>query len=145
MAVTLTTWIVAVLGLLIMGLLFVFQLIAVLRPRAAWTVENIYGGDPEAIDDKGHFAFYQGMAWADVFFWAPLQLAGIVGMLLGARWGFLLCLLSAAPYIYTAITIFIWDRDLGLRKNTFVYWVIVWGMFPAYGALDLGYCLYRLL
>jgi hypothetical protein len=49
------------------------------------------------------------------------------------------------PFWYTAITFFIWDRDMGFRKNTFVYWVFVWGMFPAFGVFEMIYCFARLM
>lgn len=145
MDVTVFTWIVAILGLLIMGILASLQFVAVLRPRAEWTIKNVYGSTPEGTDPKAYFAYNQGQAWADPFFWAPLQFAGSIGMLLGERWGFLLALAAAVPYVYTAIPIFIWDRDMGFRENTFTYWVIVWGMFPAYGILEGVYTFVRLL
>lgn len=47
--------------------------------------------------------------------------------------------------IYTGITIYIWDRDLGLRKPTLTYWIVVWGMWPAFGLLEMIYCFVRLL
>lgn len=145
MDVTTVTWIVAIGGLLIMGLLGGLELVAVLRPRAEWTVANVYGGSPQATDPTAYFAFNQGWAWADAVFWAPLQIAGSVGMLLGERWGFLLGLVASVPFWYSAIPIFIWDRDLGFRQNTFFYWVVVWGMFPAFGVLEGVYCFVRLL
>ncbi len=145
MEVTGWTWVVAATGLFLMMLLAGLQFVAVLRPRAAWTIANIYGGSPEATDPKAYFAYNQGYAWADPFFWAPLQIAGSVGMLLGYRWGFLLALAASVPFWYTAITIFIWDRDLGFRKNTFSYWVFIWGMFPLFGVISGVYCFVRLL
>ena len=145
MEVTALTWIVAGLGFAIIVLLGSLQLVAVMRPRAAWTIENVYGGSPEGTDAKAYFAFNQGYAWADAIFWAPLQIAGSIGMVLGHRWGFLLALIASVPFWYTAIPIFIWDRDMGFRQNTFMYWVVVWGMFPAYGVLAGIYCLVRLL
>ena len=87
MEVTTWTWIVAVAGALIMGVLGALQLVAALRPRSPWVIENVYGGQPEATDPKAYFAFNQGYAWADPFFWAPLQIAGSIGTLLGHRWG----------------------------------------------------------
>jgi hypothetical protein len=145
MEVTAWTWVVAVAGLLITGVLGGLRLVAVLRPRSTWVVENVYGGSPEATDPKAYFAFNQGFAWADAFFWAPLQFAGSVGMLLGQRWGFLLALIASVPFWYSAIPIFHWDRDLGFRRNTFFYWVVVWGLFPAFGVLEGVYCFIRLL
>jgi hypothetical protein len=145
MEVTVATWVVAVAGLIIIGLLGALQLVAVFKPRSAWTIENVYGGDPDATDPTAYFAFNQGYAWADALFWAPLQIAGSIGMLLGQRWGFLLALAASVPFWYTAITIFIWDRDLGFRKNTFTYWVVIWGMFPVFGVVEGGYCFVRLL
>ncbi len=78
-------------------------------------------------------------------FWAPLQIAGSIGMLLGDRWGFLLALVASVPFWYTAIPMFIWDRDLGFREPTATYWVVKWGMFPAFGILEGVYCFVRLL
>ena len=143
MDVTVLTWIVALAGLVLIGLLSALQLVAVVRPRGAWTIENVYGGDPNATDPKAYFAFNQGFAWADPFFWAPLQVVGSIGMLLGERWGFLLALAASVPFVYTAITIFIWDRDLGFRQPTFTYWVIIWAMWPAFGVLEGVYCFFR--
>ena len=145
MDVTALTWIVAVGGLLLICLLGGLELVAVLKPRDAWTIENVYGGTPDATDPTAYFAFNQGMAWADVFFWAPFQIAGSIGMLMGEQWGFLLALIASVPFWYTAIPIFIWDRDLAFRESTAMYWVVVWGMFPAFGVVEGVYCFLRLL
>lgn len=145
MEVTAFTGVVAIGGILIMGLLGGLQLAAVLRPRSPWVIDNVYGGSPDATDDTAYFAFNQGYAWADAVFWAPLQFAGSIGMLLGFRWGFLLALVASVPFWYSAVPVFIWDRDLGFRQNTVFYWVIVWGMFPAFGVLEGIYCFWRLL
>lgn len=139
------TWIVAIGGLLLGGLLFVLQVSAVARPRAESTIRNVYGGDPSSTDPKAYFAVNQGWAWADTFFWCPLQIIGCLGMLLGEQWGFLIALMASVPFVYTAIQIFIWDRDMAFRKNTLVYWVIIWGMFPAFGCIQGVYCFLRLL
>jgi len=144
MDVTAATWVVAIAGLALICLLSGLQLVAVVSPRGAWTIANVYGGTPESTDPTAYFAFNQGFAWADPFFWAPLQIAGSIGMLLGHRWGFLLALAASVPYVYTAISIFIWDRDLGFRKNTFSYWVIVWAMWPVFGIAEGIYCFARL-
>ena len=144
MDVTTPTVIVAAVGLLLMGLLGSLQLVAVLRPRTAWTIDNVYGGTPEGTDETAYFAFNQGFAWADVAFWAPLQIAGCIGMLLGERWGFLLALAAAVPFVYSTFMFFIWDRDLGFREKTAYYWIIVWGMWPLFGIIQGAYCFARL-
>jgi hypothetical protein len=144
MDVTAATWTVAIAGLALMSLLAGLQLVAVLRPRAAWTIDNVYGGSPDDTDPTAYFAFNQGLAWADAVFWAPLQVAGSIGMLMGRRWGFLLALAASVPYWYSAVPLFVWDRDLGFRRNTAGYWAI-WGVFPVFGVLAGLYCLVRLL
>jgi hypothetical protein len=121
------------------------QLVAVVRPRGSWTVKHVYGGDPESTDPRAYFAFNQGFARADALLWAPLQIAGSIGMLLGQQWGFLLALMASVPFWYTAVQFFIWDRDLGFRQNTAAYWIFIWGMFPVYGVLAGVYCFTRLL
>ena len=145
MEVSLFTWAIAIVGLLLMGVLMVLQSIALLKPYSAWTVKNVYGGDPESTDPKAYFAFNQGFALADALYWGPLQIAGSVGMLMGERWGFLLALIGSVPFWYTAILFFIWDRDLGFRQNTFSYWFFVWGLFPLFGVIEMAYCFVRLL
>ncbi len=144
MEVTPITWIVALAGLVLILLLGSLQLVAALRPRSEWTIKNVYGGTPDGTEPKAYFAFNQGYAWADPFFWAPLQIVGSIGMLLGERWGFLLALAASVPYMYTAIPIFIWDRDMEFRQNTVFYWLIVWGIWPAFGVVEFIYCLLRL-
>lgn len=57
MDVTVMTGVVAVAGLAIMGLLGSLQLVAVLRTRADWTIENVYGGSPDDTDPTAYFAF----------------------------------------------------------------------------------------
>lgn len=145
MEVTTLTWVVALVGLVLILILGSLQLIAVIRPRADWTVAKVYGGSPEGTDPTAYFAFNQGIAWADPFFFVPLQIAGSIGMMMGERWGFLLALAASVPYVYTAITIYIWDRDMGVRKNTFNYWVVVWGMWPAFGIIQGVYTFLALL
>lgn len=139
------TWVVAVVGLGLIAVIVGAQLVAVVRPRADWTIRNVYGGDPAATDPKAFFAFNQGSAWADPFFWAPLQVAGSVGMLVGERWGFLLALMASVPFWYTAIYFFIWDRDLGFRSPTIAYWVVTWGIWPVFGVVEGVYCFVRLV
>ncbi len=145
MDTTLLTWIVAVAGLALIGLLGTLQVVAVLRPRAAWTIANVYGGDPEATDPKAYFAFNKGLARADPFFWAPLQIAGSIGMLLGERWGYLLALGASVPFWYSAILIYTWDGALGFRRPTLGYWIVVWGMWPAFGLVEGVYTFARLV
>ncbi len=145
MEVTLLTWLVALGGLGLILLLGGLQFVALVRPRSEWTIENVYGGSPEGTDPTAYFAFNQGYAWADPIFWAPLQIAGSIGMLLGERWGFLLALIASVPFWYTSIPILIWDRDMGFRENTFNYWVVIWGMWPAFGVVAGAYCFVRLL
>jgi len=145
MEVTIATWAIALIGLALISVLAGLQLVAVLRPRAAWTVDNVYGGSPDQTDPVAYFAFNQASAWADPFLWAPLQIAGSIGMLLGHRWGFLLALMASVPFWYTSVFFYIWDRDLGFRKNTLSYWFLIWGMWPVFGVTEGVYCFSRLL
>ena len=144
MSVTPMTWFVAVGGLVLICLLGAVQLIAVLRPRDRWTIENVYGGDPADTDPVAYFAFNRGLAVADTFFWAPLQIGASVGMIAGQRWGFVLALIASVPFWYTAVTLYIWDHDLGFRKRTATYW-ITWGIWPVFGVIESVYCVVRLL
>jgi len=135
------TWLISVLGLVMIGLLGSLQAVALVRPRSPWTIENVYGGNPERTDPVAYFAFNRGYAWADVALWVPLQVAASIGMLLGQTWGFVLAIAASVPYVYSAVTLYIWDRDLGFRKS---YWVLTWGMWPVFGLLQGLYAFTRL-
>lgn len=145
MEVTAATWIVALAGLVLIALLGSLQTVALLRPRAQWTIDNVYGGSPEDTDPTAYFAFNRATAWADPFLLVPLQVGASVGMLLGERWGFLLGLSASVPFWYTAVFFYFWDRDLGIRRNDVGYWVITWGMWPVFGIVEGIYCFIRLL
>ena len=144
METTIFAVIVGVAGLVLMGVLAAVQWIAVARPQTEWTIKNIYGGGPDITDPAAYFATNQGWAWADAALWAPIQLIGSVGILLGERWGYLLALAASIPYLYTAIQIYIWDRDLSFRKPGATYWII-WAIFPLFGAIQGVYTFARLL
>ncbi|OVE76708.1 hypothetical protein BVX98_05355 [bacterium F11] len=139
------TWIVALVGLLLTTFLMAMQLVAVIKPRGEWTIKNVYGGDPSTTDPKAYFAFNQGYAWADSFFWGPIQIIGSVGMLYGQKWGFLLALIGSVPFWYSAIPFFIWNRMMEIQKNTVFYWIFVWGIWPVFGLTETAYCFFRLL
>ena len=64
MEVTVTTWAIALIGLGLISLLASLQLVAVLRRRASWTIDNVYGGSPDQTDPVAYFAFNQAFAWA---------------------------------------------------------------------------------
>lgn len=145
MEVTTATWVVGLLGLGLMGLLGGLQVVALIRPRDRWTIENIYGGSPDRTDPVAYFAFNRASAWADPFLLVPLQIAGSIGMLLGERWGFLLAMMASVPFWYTAVFFFFWDRDLGFRENTIQYWFVTWGMWPIFGVVEGVYCFVRLV
>lgn len=145
MEVTAATWVIALIGLALISLLGALQVVALLRPREQWTIDNVYGGSPDNTDPKAYFAFNQASAWADPFLLAPLQIVGSIGMLAGERWGFLLALMASVPLWYTAVYFYLWDRDLGYRQPTFTYWVITWAMWPVFGVVEGIYCFVRLV
>ncbi|MDH4147480.1 MAG: hypothetical protein OEY23_20175 [Acidimicrobiia bacterium] len=145
MEVTTATWVIALIGFALVSLLGALQVVALLRPRERWTIDNVYGGSPDNTDPTAYFAFNQASAWADPFLLVPLQIVGSIGMLAGQRWGFLLALMASVPLWYTAVYFYLWDRDLGYRQPTFAYWVLTWGMWPVFGVVEGIYCFVRLV
>lgn len=57
MPVTISAWVIATAGLMLISVLVVLQLIAILKPYSIWTIKNVYGGDPGRTDAKAYFAF----------------------------------------------------------------------------------------
>ena len=89
MEVTRATIVVALFGVITMGILFVAQLIAVLAPHTQWTIDNVYGGNIAATDSTAYFAYHQGWAHVDVGFACPLQFLASYGMPSWTKVGFL--------------------------------------------------------
>lgn len=48
MEVTVLTWIVGITGLVLIGLLGSLWMVALFRSRSEWTIDNVYGGHPDA-------------------------------------------------------------------------------------------------
>lgn len=55
MDVTPLTWIIALTGLALILLVGGLQLVAVVRPKHQWTIDNVYGGSPETTDPSPAF------------------------------------------------------------------------------------------
>jgi len=60
MEATPLTWAVAIAGLVLIGLFGGLQLVAALRSRSGWTIQNVYGGSPDATDPTAYFALLGG-------------------------------------------------------------------------------------
>lgn len=76
MEVTILTWIVAIAGLALISFPGSLQLVALIRPRSQWTIDNVYGGKPDRTVIKAYLAFNQGFAWADSVSWHSRRSAG---------------------------------------------------------------------
>lgn len=141
---TIETWIIIIFGVITCGPLLYSQLVMLLQPEGQ-KVKDILIGKGEEWRDKTHFKSAYALAMADWIFFLPAFAAGIIGVLLGEIWGYVLIAVSGAISLY--INIFLWFLE---RKyvypavGPFAYYTYIWGNFIYWGLVSLIYSLVRL-
>jgi len=105
---TLITWILIVFGAITLLPLFFVQVLMLIDPTGKKTKDNIIGKGEEW-RDKTHFKSSLGMAWADWLLFFPILILGIIGMLTGNIWGYVLFAVSGAMSVY--INIILWFQE----------------------------------
>jgi hypothetical protein len=140
---TVVTWVFVLRGLITLIPLTVAQLALLLSPHSARSKEWLIGKDEEW-RDRSHFRFSLGAAWADWLVTIPLFGAGVVGVLLGEAWGYVL--FGAAGTISLYINIILWFMEKEYvypSRGPMKYFTYYWGFFVYWGAAALVYSVLR--
>ena len=140
---TLVTWALVIWGVTTLAPLTAVQMALLLSPHSTRSKEWVIGTD-EDWRDKTHFRFALGAAWADWLVALPLFVAGVVGVLLGEAWGYVL--FGAAGTISLYINIILWFTEKEYvypSRGPLKYFTYYWGFFVYWGALALAYSALR--
>ena len=141
---TLITWVLIVFGVLIYLLVLYAQILVAMRPHSQKT-KDIAIGKGEDWRDKSHFRSSYGMAWADLMFKMPLMAVGIIGVILGQAWGYVLRAAVAAIAVYINIVLWFSEREYVYPAwGPLAYFTIVWGFFVYWGVAVIAYSVLRL-
>jgi len=138
------TWILVIFGFVTCLPLFIAQLVMLFKPKSQ-KASDILIGKGEDWRDTTHYRSALGMAWADWLFFAPLLVAGSVGVLSGHIWGYVLW--AAAGTISLYINIVLWFMEKAYvypSQGPLVYFTYYWGFFIYWGAAALIYSIVRL-
>ena len=141
---TVTTWILIIFGLITCLPLLFTQLVMLIEPEGR-RAKDILVGKGEEWRDRTHFRSAYGLAVADWLLFAPMFILGIIGMLLGRSWGYLLFAVSGAIALY--INVFLWFLEKEYvypSRGPLKYYTYYWGNFIYWGAASLLYGIYRL-
>ncbi len=141
---TLVTWILIIFGLITCGPLLYAQLVMLLQPHDQ-KARDLMIGKGEEWRDNTHFKSAYGLAWADLIFFMPLFVAGIIGVLFGQVWGYVLFAVAGAIQLYINIFLWFFEREYVYPAvGPWVYYTYIWGNFIYWGLVSLIYALLRL-
>ena len=115
-----------------------------LQPHSQKTRDLVIGKN-EAWRDKTHFKSAYALAWADWIFFLPVLVAGIIGVLLGHTWGYVLFAAAGAISLYINLFLWYFEREYVYPAvGPLAYYTYIWGNFVYWGAAMLIYALLRL-
>jgi hypothetical protein len=141
---TIVTWIIIIFGVITFGPLLYAQLIMLFQPEGM-KARDILIGKGEEWRDKTHFKSAYALARADWLFLLPAFVAGIIGVLLGEIWGYLLFAVAGAISLYINIFLWFFEREYVYPAvGPLAYYTYIWGNFIYWGVAAFAYCLLRL-
>ena len=141
---TIVTWIIIIFGVITCGPLLYAQLVVLLHPGRQ-KAKDILIGKGEEWRDKTHFKSAYALAWADWIFLLPAFFAGIIGVLLGEIWGYVLFAVASSISLYINIFLWFFEREYVYPAvGPLAYYTYIWGNFIYWGAVALIYSLLRL-
>ena len=141
---TFVTWILIIFGLITCGPLFYVQFVVLLHPHSEKTKELVNGKNQDWRDESDFKSTY-ALAWADWIFFIPVFVAGIIGVLWGQTWGYVLFAVAGAISLYINLFLWFFAREYVYPAvGPLAYYTYFWGNFVYWGAATLVYALLRL-
>ena len=142
---TLFTWILITFGVITCLPLLIAQLIVLIQPHGQKAKDLLIGKDQDWRNDT-HFKSAYGAAWADWLIFFPLFILGIIGMLRGKLWGYILFAASGAIQVYINVLLFFLEKEYVYpHVGPFKYYTYYWGNFIYWGTASMLYVLHRIL
>jgi hypothetical protein len=142
---TLFSWILIVFGLITCLPLLIAQLTILVQPHGQKAKDILIGKGEEWRNDT-HFKSAYGAAWADWIVFVPLFTFGIIGMVTGHIWGYILFAASGAIQLYINILLWFLEKEYVYpKKGPQKYYTYYWGNFIYWGIASLFYGVYRIL
>jgi hypothetical protein len=141
---TLVTWILVIFGLITCCPLLYAQLVMLLQPQGQ-RAKDLMIGKGEDWRDRTHFKSALALAWADWLVFTPVFVAGIIGVLLGREWGYVLFAVAGAIQLYINVFLWFFEREYVYPAvGPVAYYTYIWGDFVYWGAATFVYSLLRL-
>lgn len=141
---TAMTWVLIIWGAITLLPLALVQLVFLFSPDSPQSKEWLIGKD-EDWRDHTHLRFSIGAAWGDWLVTIPLFVAGVAGVLIGEPWGYVL--FGAAGTISLYVNVILWFMEKAYvypSRGPLRYFTYYWGFFVYWGALALGYSVFRI-
>ena len=130
---TITTWIIAIFGIVTFLPLFGAQLVMILTPNSQKAKELLIGKGEEW-RDKTHFKSALAFAWADLIIMLPLFTIGTILVFNGLLWGYVIWISLGILSVYFSIVFWILEKEYTYKSaGWFAYFTYFWGFFLYWG------------
>lgn len=107
---------------------------------------DILVGKNEEWRDQSHFKATYALAWTDWLIFMPFFVIGIIGILIGTDWGFLLFAVSGSIQIYINVFLFFFEKEYVYKSiGPVKYYTYYWGNFIYWGTAALSYGIFRFI
>ncbi len=138
------TWILVIFGFITCSPLFGAQFVMLIKPNSQKARDLLIGKGKDWRDNT-HYRSALGMAWADWLLFAPLLVAGSIGVLSGQTWGYVLWAAAGTVSLYINIVLWILEKQYVYpSQGPLVYYTYYWGFFVYWGAAVLIYSAIRM-
>ncbi len=138
------TWIVIIFGIITCLPLLIAQLVILIDPKGI-RAKDILIGKGEDWRDKTHFKSAHSLAMVDWLIFMPFFMFGILGMLLGTYWGYLLIAISGSIQLYINVFLWFFEKEYVYPSNgPLKYYTYIWGNFVYWGSISTLYGIFRL-
>ena len=142
---TIVTWIIIIFGFITCATTFSCAICSYYFSLTGKKLKTFLIGKGEEWRDKTHFKSAYAFALADWFIFLPAFVAGIIGVLLGEIWGYVLFAVAGAISLYINIFLWFFEREYVYPAvGPLAYYTYVWGNFIYWGVATLVYSLLRL-
>ncbi len=130
---TITTWIIAIFGIVTFLPLFGAQLVMILTPNSLKAKELIIGKGEEW-RDKTHFKSALAFAWADLIIILPLYTIGTILVFNSILWGYVIWISLGILSVYFSILFWVLEKEYTYKSaGWFAYFTYFWGFFLYWG------------
>lgn len=138
-------WLIIVFGLVTCLPLLLAQLTIIVDPKGN-KAKDILIGKGQEWRDKSHFKSAYSLAIVDWVVFLPCFAIGVVGVVLGAIWGYFFLGLAGAIQLYINVFLWFFEKEYVYPANGALrYFTYIWGNFVYWGVATILWSFFHIV